>query len=409
MKNKLLNSSALTYCSFSLAFFAVVPTINMILDRVLSMGEEAMLTPLYALSLILIALSTMICVRQIRKPSKGFWIILGSALLLFSLSRMYGVKSELAPVFFWLYTIISFIIPQFVLPDVKKMLRFMIILPSFGVLFLLKVFELRDSGAIGMDLTYSFLIPIISAIVYMFTYLKEDKGFIKLLMIVMIGINMIYFIFCLLFGSRAPALSVILCVVFMFCIDINNKQTGYRVKKVFFLWALLSFLIVFYFEDILISLSGLFKLMNWDSFNIDKMIMLYEMGDISDGRADINEKAWIGIWDSPIWGHGLSASERFTNHSYPHNFLLQLLLDGGVILFILILTPMIARLLQTKKSATYDENILYTVMFFASVPGALFSLDLWANSRFWLFMGFILSATFSSYSKKMFRIKNTPK
>ena len=409
MKNNLLNSTALTFCSFSLAFFAVVPTINMILDRVLSMGEEAMLTPLYALSLLLIALSTVICLNQIQKPSKGFWIVLGAVLMVFTLSRVYGVKSELTPVFFWLYTVISFVIPQIVLPDVKKMLRFMIILPSFGVLFLSKVFELRDSGAIGMDLTYSFLVPIISAIVYMFTYLKEDKGLTKYVMILTIGINMIYFVFCLLFGSRAPALSVVLCVVFMLCIKMNQYETGYKVKKVFILWALLAFFIAFYFEEILISLSGLFKLMHWDSFSIDKMLMLYEMGDISDGRSDINEKAWIGIWDSPIWGHGLSASERFTNHSYPHNFLLQLLLDGGVILFLLILVPMVVKLLRAKKSATYEENVMFIVMFFGSVPGALFSLDIWANSRFWLFMGFILSTTFTSYYKKIFRIKYMPK
>lgn len=403
MNGNHLTSRATAFGSFSVAFFAVVPTINMILARIGSMGDEALLTPLYALSLFFIGVSVVLCRQYTKKPGLLFVIVFVSVLMFFFLSQTFRVRTTLSPVFFWLYTVISFVIPQLVIPDVKKTLQYMMIMPAFGFFFLSKVFQLRDSGAIGMDLTYSFLVPIIATIVYLFFYLKEDKHSIRIFMYFIVGINLIYFLYCLLWGSRAPALSVFLCIVFLLCVKISPNKLGFKLKKSFMVWGLLVLVFVVYFVDILYLISGILKNMNLDSYSIDKMINLYELDNLSDGREEITKYSWIGISDSPIWGHGISASERFTYHTYPHNFLLQLLLDGGVVLFLLVMMPMVIRIVQMKKTSTFNENVLVFTLFFASVPGAIFSLDLWANSRFWLFMGFLLSVTFSNYYKKQFR------
>ena len=124
---------------------------------------------------------------------------------------------------------------------------------------------------------------------------------------------------------------------------------------------------------------------------IDKFLDMGARGDMSNGRKDIDVFAWKGIWQSPILGHGIAQFERNTGIIYPHHFIIQMIYDGGFILTILVLTPIILSAINKIKKANHDEIICLIFLFFCSVPGALFSGDLWNSNVLWIFFGFVLS------------------
>ena len=387
--------------TFAVAFFASVPTLNMIITKVIPNTEGMMMVTLYVFSYLLIILSS-ISNPPSSKPSVAFLFVLASIVLAFILSQDPSIPSLLKLPNFMVFAIIPFVIPQLVKVDARRMVFLMMALPAFGVMFISRIFSLTVFDTIEMDLTYSFLTPIVAILVYFFSYYKQSDVKNKVSLVIFLIINLVYFIFCLLFGSRAASLSIVLCVIFLACTKINTHKVGFRIKPIFWLFLILLFLLVLFFKDILYSTASIFKSYNLDSYQLDKMITLYEMGDLSDGRSAINDLAINGIINSPLYGYGLSASQPITNYAYPHNFVFQLLLDGGILLFLSVMIPMIFNLIRIKQKGTNDEYLLMTTLFFASVPGALFSMDLWENQRFWLFMGFLLSNLFKKTCAQKF-------
>lgn len=124
---------------------------------------------------------------------------------------------------------------------------------------------------------------------------------------------------------------------------------------------------------------------------IDKFLRLNNAGDMTNGRDDIDKVAWEGIWNSPIIGHGTSQFDKYTGLGYPHNFILQMLYDGGIVLASIVFIPIARSLLQKKRLISEEEFILLLCLFFASVPGALFSGDLWNSIVLWMFFGFVVA------------------
>lgn len=379
--------------SFAVALFASVPTLNMIITRIIPGTEGIMMVTLYILSYLLILVST-IKVSPTTLPSKWLLFVLAAVTLAFIFTQTPGIPTQLKTPNFLVFTIIPLLIPQLVKVDAARTVALMMILPSFGILFVTQIFTLSDYGSIEMDLTYSFLTPIVATFVYLSVFYKQSNQKTKIKLFLFLFINVVYFLFCFLFGSRAASLSIILCIVFLACTKTEPQRLGFRIRPVFWLVFLLVCILVVYFKEVLYLTSEALRTFGIDSYQMDKMITLYEMGDITDGRSEINELAIKGIIKSPLYGYGLSASQPITNYAYPHNFILQLLLDGGILLFAAIMLPMISNLIRLKRKGTMGEYLLIITLFFASVPGALFSLDVWENPRFWLFMGFLLSAQF---------------
>ena len=69
---------------------------------------------------------------------------------------------------------------------------------------------------------------------------------------------------------------------------------------------------------------------------------------------------------------------------YPHNFLLQLLYDGGILLTIPVIYLVVGGILNWYKFCSEDEFTVISALLLMSVPGALFSGNLWENNRLWL-------------------------
>ena len=163
-----------------------------------------------------------------------------------------------------------------------------------------------------------------------------------------------------------------------------------------------SGLIVLYFSlfSLLSTISFVSKLNGINLHFVDKIIELSSEGDITNGRDMINNITISGIIDNPIFGHGLDRFDANTGMLYPHNIVLQLLYDGGIVLFSCLVIPLVKSISNLFKTCTIGEYAVFTVLFFSSIPGAFFSGNLWNLARVWLFLGFMLSRSFVIEDRK---------
>ena len=87
-----------------------------------------------------------------------------------------------------------------------------------------------------------------------------------------------------------------------------------------------------------------------------KMNKMIALNDISNGREPVYEAAIAGIKNAPLLGNGIEAFPAYTAYSYPHNFILQLVYEGGILFCVIpvITIAWVSYTVQQEKS--YDRN-----------------------------------------------------
>lgn len=386
------DSRIISVNSIIVAFFAEIQTFNLILSRIFPSSAGNILSQLYFVGIVPLLLLSVFLWKGNKKIDLWSIIIALSILAAYKLSPKFAGGGGFSSVLFYTFAIVPLLIPQISRINAKIFVMALMILPSFSIFFLSTVFTFTLYSTIGMDMSYAYVCPIIAALIYIMKYWKEDSGLIKYIMIVVFMINCVFFVYMIFSGSRGPSLSVILCAFFLWTTSIKNKGYGIQIKSVktlFFFGILVlvvanfSFIIKF-----LLSIAGSYGI---ESGTLVKMIGLLEDGNLVDGRDVINDITLKKIWESPIVGYGLGCSPSIIGTAYPHNFVLQFLLDGGIILASVILIPIIVHLVKWWKRCTNEDYIIITLLFFTAVVGAFFSLETWTNLRLWLCFGFILS------------------
>lgn len=286
-------------------------------------------------------------------------------------------------------------IPSLAVIDAKWFLRALMFFPSFAIFRLDQVFApIKDwEIMMAMDTSYAFLVPIVGAIVYMFLYLPQDDKKTKILMIPLCVVNIVFLWQLFLHGSRGPLLSILLLIVFLYVVRKNRNDIGVNIVRGKFSVILISFVIIsFTYIAFLQSIIDILSGFNIDSYSLSKMIDLNKEGDISNGRNYLNQMTINGIMENPLFGNGFDRYDANTRGLYPHNFILQLLYDGGLLYFCVIMFPVIKGTINKYKNCTYDEFSILTLLLFSSVPGALLSQNLYENSILWLFFGFAIAS-----------------
>ena len=124
-------------------------------------------------------------------------------------------------------------------------------------------------------------------------------------------------------------------------------------------------------------------------YAIQKMYSGIIADNITNNRIELYKFAWKGFLSSPIWGHGIGAF-AVKHGGWPHNFILQLLYEGGILLFTLVMIPFCRIVLAVMKSnsLTTTDYAMFVCLFATSVPKLLFSSELWKVQVFWLLLAF---------------------
>lgn len=384
--------------SLLVALFADIKPVNWIFAY--GDGSEAeaggIMGLLYPAVVLLIALISVVSKMKLKiTPKLGFLLIY---LILFYVlsSRIVGEPRTRLPLVM-AFVIGALIIPAFAKVEVKTFLKALMFFPSFAIFRLDRVFSpIKDwTDAISMDASYAFLIPVIGTIIYMALYWRDENKKTKIATSLLCAINMVFFFEIFLHGSRGSLLGIALTLLFLFVVRKRKNGFGvtYSKGKLGFILIVLLFLWVgFSFFSQLIA--GVLSTMGIESHALTKIITLDAEGDISNGRSALNAITISGILEHPVLGNGFDRFDANTGLLYPHNFILQILYDGGLLFFLVIMVPVIGCLIKRMKHCSYDEYAMTTCLLFCSVPGALFSNNLYACSLLWMFFGYLLSPSF---------------
>lgn len=313
---------------------------------------------------------------------------------------VYG-PPRVSPVFFGVFTIASFFIPFVVEVNVRYTLKLMMALSAPAILWLNQIFTFQSfyMETISMGLCYAFLTPIVASIVYMFCFFRNESFIQKIISVVLFIINIVFLLYLILYGSRGPLFAVFSLLITLLIIRVPEGGVGiiYSKKRIR-LCILATIIIIGMGFSIFYSLSDFFTSKGINVYFIEKMIIVEDAGDVSNGRTRLYEWAFSDFCQSPFWGRGV---DRFSaNHqveSYPHNFILQILSDGGLLLFLVLFVPIIKKIRYLIKFSNIDRFAILITLFFASIPGAMFSGDLWESCNLWFLFGALLSNRLVQY------------
>lgn len=376
------------FCSLVMALYIDIPMINQIVIAIFPSLSGKLMTPLYficALCVVGVVGYSVIKGKRINIKLLGCLAFIIFAYLLTNIITPY---SELSIIQFISYTILAVVIPLFFEIDGKFFLRAVMIYSLLGIFYLEKIFKITDiaNQTISMGLSYAFLPTIIVSIVYLVLFLREDTKKGKYFFSFLILVNFIYLLKILQYGSRGPVLSVILCIFFLICFKCRMVKGG--VAPIGIKFILLGIGVIILLINIWSLLGYIQTFLNMFDIHIstiDKLIRLSSSSEgISNGRDAIYYTVAQEFLKSPMWGYGISTSMHNIGINYPHNFVLQMLYDGGLLLTIPILGGVLTGLSRILRTCNRNEYAVVSALFFMSVPGAMFSGDLWENNTLWL-------------------------
>lgn len=403
-------NNTLTYstilASIFLALFADVKTLNLIVIAAYPSYSGVFMTAMYAVIIIgLLIIGLFLQRRSFLKLRKSHWGICILCILWYIMTSLFIASPSVNIQFFGVFMVAAFLIPGIIHIDVRTFLIALVVLPSIGILYLDRIFygEILETGVVSMGTCYALLIPVLGDLVYLRFYYRKESIRMKIIMLFFAAINLFYLVQMAMFGSRGPILCAVLLIMSFFIIRIDdNKKVFFRKGRVLIIIIGLLFLI-FSFTAILQALQNFLAKFDISLNVVDKFLRLDDNGDMTNGRESLSTMAWKGIVESPLWGNGISQFNNNTGEGYPHNFVLQMLYDGGIILTLAIMVPVTQSLIRKLKTISENKFSFFVLLFFASVPGALFSGDLWNASTLWMFFGFVLAK--NSVVEKSYSIK----
>ena len=382
--------------SFLIAFFVNMRCVNWILSYgYFSGGDRGFMSILYPITIFVFFLVWVFGGkrRPIAHNSQYLFFVL-FLLAYYLLTILLAGNPRISFPSFLVIVIGGVLLPNLCYVDCRLLLKFVFILPFFGIFRWQQIFfmELSWVDTISLDSSYAFMLPIIANIVYLKFYFSSETIFNKFVVLLFSSINLFYFIQILMFGARGAVFSIIAVIFFMYCVSYDEKKSGIKIIRNRLVVVILAIILtIVLFEPVIKLTNHILELCNIESRALIKILELKTQGDISNGRNDLAVITINGIWDSPLWGHGLDRFDANTGEAYPHNFVLQSLYDGGLILFTVLIVGLLVKSIRAFRNCSYGELTLLITFSFASVLHALFSEDMWDISILWFYYGVLFA------------------
>lgn len=388
--------------SIVIAFFCDVKAITSILvagspER--SESESGPMTYLYLFSVVgALALSIFASQWKNRRFSTSVLFILMWVSVLYIFTYFFIAPPFTNFLLFSLYTVISFTLPSITKIDGQLFLKASMFFVFPAIFRLEQIFTFYDYvDIISMGQSYAFLYPVIASIVYYFVYFRKESKAEKALSLMLFVINGVFATYLISYGSRGPVLSIMAVVAFCLVFRQSGSE-GVKIQKgKFTVFTATTVVIVFSFIAVIQQLHEVLGNYGLSVNFVDKILRLDEGGDVTNGRQLLYGMAFSDIASSPIYGMGF---DQFNNNhgvngsAYPHNFIIQTLYDGGILLFLVLFIPIVRGFKRMWKSCTLDEYAVIVALAFSAVPRAMYSGDLWQNGPMWMLFGIVLCNNF---------------
>lgn len=225
-----------------------------------------------------------------------------------------------------------------------------------------------------MDFGY-YLLPTV-LILYLKFY--RDKKYVYLIMMIPLSVTIF------IYGSRGATLSLLFCIFLTSFFYFKNYLTY---KKIIFIIFSISIIISIIFissqEDYLIKFNKYLNSKGIYSYAITKYVNPYE--SFSSGRNERYEIALKDIEKSPIIGNGIGNYTHQYGLNYIHNIILQLMDEGGVLLFLIVCYLILRFFKKLINERDINKQIIY--IFLLSLTFKLIiTSQYWDEPTFWIIL-----------------------
>lgn len=267
--------------------------------------------------------------------------------------------------------------------DIRKVINISFYIATFTIIIDL-ITSARNNYE-TMTWTYA-IFPCIAVCIVHFCYCRFKPGLKQLLYIP-------GFIMCLIFilnANRGGMISLLTLVYLISIKTISKRTDKLRNKRLLNIVLLIVALVIaLFWGQIITGIYYLTRSWNLQISSVQKMYRLFQAENITNNRIELYQYAWNGFLSSPLWGHGVGGFS--INHGgWIHNFVLQVLYEGGIILFAVIIIPLVRSVTYflKKENLSSEDYSLFVLLFCTSIPRLLFSTELWNTQSFWMLLAF---------------------
>lgn len=352
-------------------------------------------------------LISMVLYRSISKSnliSVSFLLLL--VFLLYAVSSIFGRIGEVSVISFLGFCILP-IICSLLEKDVKVILESILIisllvLPVSNQLFEYQYVTLQQ---VDMSRAYAVFITISTAAIHFCWYRKGSNILIKIAYIANI-----YLLYKLLsVGNRGIIASVAFLIFVLMLRYIRQSNIAAAKRRtmtiLFIIFGIFVVLLILNIDRIIIYLYNYFHSLGGTipSFVIKMYKLIVYKSDISNGRDEVYDFFLRKVFEQPIIGYGMKMSSVVSNgqYPYPHNYILQMLFEGGIIFAVypVIISLRIIFVTLLKKSDALQYELLLVFLLCNCIPKLLLSGDMWMQPILWLWLG-IAATNFAQERKK---------
>lgn len=283
----------------------------------------------------------------------------------------------------------------------RKIIEYVIYFSYPLILGLKSMLKFEYSGISQYDMytTYAFLPVILSSFIHFFFFRRYCNKYILLGYI----LNVIYLVDVAIGAVRGFWLSIFIFLVIC-CIFLLKRQ------RFIYKYSVICFTVFIFFYILTSGYNTFYWILAWtQSEGIDigilkKIEVLLYADNFDNGRWSVYKESCELIMKQPILGYGFNSFPRVVTSDleYPHNFILQILLDCG---FIVSAIPIFIIFYITLKFLfnNYNSFMVFMLLLYAStIPQLMVSGNIWKNACVWFF----ISLSISSLSKKSEHLKN---
>lgn len=189
-----------------------------------------------------------------------------------------------------------------------------------------------------------------------------------------------------IYGGRGPFFSLLIFLLINYFLFYKNKIVKW--SSLIITTTLFILLNTNYMKIKIVEIiQYLIEDLNLKTYALYKLMLLLERGiaSASSGR-DILYKNAINLGNKNImFGNGIG-SFRKIYETYPHNILLEIYVQFGLV-GILLICLIIFKIIKKLKKGDINEKVLIIILFSLSVPRLTFSSSFWERPEFWGLIG----------------------
>lgn len=321
-------------------------------------------------------------------------------LLFFAISNVVNsVHIRLLTLHFVEYGIAGYLIAgtTFNAEKATRYTAYVLLILTYPVFLLLQNKSMLYSDSIGMGISYALLSPALTSIAHLL-YFRRKKDY---LMYIAYAFSAYILFQIIVRGIRGAILCIL---VFAFFAVLNHERFRGRFSIRRGVVLIIVFVVLLNADYLFTYIANTISSFGLHIQFIEKTLALSNItGDVLNGRMNNYSLAIKDFLESPIWGKWIGYFPEVHGINYPHNMVLQVLGEGGLLLGIPILILLVRIVVDLIFGKLKDHDLRAIVILLASctIPAAFVTDEIWNYQLLWLLFGIIIKKVVPQSKKQM--------